>query len=100
MRLRLLAALTAMSLSSGVAFADAGSTSAGVKAASGVMVAGGGAGAIAVVTHLFSNKSEGHAMAVTKAPEISTSGMTAGLVLLAGGILIARGRQRTQETVS
>ncbi len=97
MRLRSLAAVTVLFLSSGMAFADSGSGMAvGVKAAGGVIAAGGGAGAIVAVTKMFSNSSKREVLAVSKAPEISTSGATAGLVLLAGGILVLRGRKRFQ----
>lgn len=98
MRLRHFATLAVLTLSSSMAFADSsvGAVSGGVKAAGGVLAAGGAAGTVAVVTNLFSNSTKREALAVTKAPEISTSGITAGLILLAGGILIARGR-RTQN---
>ncbi len=100
MRLRFLAAVAALSLSSGLAFADSptgAGVSGGVKAAGGVIAAGGGAGAIVAVTKLFSSGSKGEAFSITKAPEISTSGATAGLVLLAGGVLVLRGRKRFQD---
>lgn len=95
MRLRHLVALAILSLSSSMAFADSstGSVSGGVKAAGGVVAAGGAAGTVAVVTNLFSNSTKGTPYAVSRAPEISTSGITAGLVLLVGGIFIVRGRR-------
>ncbi len=100
MRLRFLATMVAFSLSSGVAFADSGTgtgLSGGAKAASGVVVAGAGAGAVAAVANIFSNSTKGHSYAVASAPEISTSGTMAGLVLLVGGVLVAQGRQRKQN---
>lgn len=99
MRFRVLAATAALLLSSSVAFADSGSAAgagSAVKTAGGVIAAGGGAGAVAVVTNLFRNSSSGRVLSVTRAPEISTSGMTAGLVLMMGGILVVRGRQRAK----
>lgn len=99
MRLRLLAAMAALLLSSGVAFADTGSgVGTAVRASGGVIAAGAGAGAIAVVANMFGNGNKGEALAVTRAPEISTTGTTAGLILLVGGILVLRGRQRAQST--
>lgn len=100
MRLRFLAALTALSLTSGVAFAspNAVGASTGAKVVGGTVAVAGGGGAIAGITKMFRTSDKHVALAVTRAPEISTTGTTAGLILLVGGILVLRGRQRSAYT--
>ena len=103
MRLRLFAALTALSLSSGMAFASPGTVgaSAASKVTGGVVAVGGGVGAAYGLSRIFQGKTQGakYTAAASRAPEISTTGTTAGLILLVGAIFVLRGR-KTALTVS
>ena len=58
------------------------------------------AGAAAAVGGVISKSFKGDektSVRLSRAPEVSTSGAVSGLVLLLGGCMMIRGRQRTQE---
>ncbi|MGI4831559.1 MAG: hypothetical protein ACRYFU_25760 [Janthinobacterium lividum] len=69
----------------------------GMHSAKGLLIGAGGTGLVAAVSRMFDNHSSGEAIpAPIHAPEISTSGIVSGIVLLIGGGLIIRGRQQSQ----
>ena len=85
-----------MSLSSTAMFTG---DSAGLRSAKGLLAGAGLTGAIAAISRIFDNHSSGEAVTVPgHAPEISTSGIFSGIVLLLGGGLIVRGRQQSQTS--
>ena len=81
--------------SSGSASAGVSSKAiAGLESSKGVLGILGASGAFAAASMALHNHSAREPLNV--APEISTSGTLSGLILLVGGVLIVRGRRRTQ----
>ena len=113
--LRLSAAIAVLFVSTGLAFADSptpagndgfahaalsadrhsGGAGAGAKFHGSTAVIAGGAavGGGALIHDLF----KGSSRTAVRVPEISSSGMIAGLILLMGGGLIIRGRQQVRS---
>ena len=74
-----------------------GHAGAGAHTVAGVAIAGGAAAGVAGLTHLFSDSNSGMHVNLAHAPEISSTGSVGGLVLLLGGLLVFRGRQRVRS---
>lgn len=114
MRLRSFMAVVLVFASTSLARADApasgsgaqwgGSTSGASRlhGTGGFLTAAGISGGVAILADLFKDTSKGVHVNVpqpsspTRAPEISTSGEVSGLVLLLGGALILREKQRAR----